>query len=126
MSKHNLSIVTLLLVVVFCFVALIFGTVPSSTLAEDVVGKTFEEYLTNLVDENYVIYVGFKEPFYEMNGVELPSDIMSDGQKVGTRKISTIGEDYLCLYRISTGNSEFICVPFTNIAFVQHYPVPSP
>ena len=106
-------------------VSLLLNLRYSSTTAQETTRSNLSEYIKSLYETDSNFYIGFVTPIGDDRGWEVPSRIEDDGTLIGVRDIAEIGTDFICIVERFTGFDEFWCVPFSNIAYINHYPMPS-
>ena len=82
--------------------------------------RTMRELLQQLVDDHIRFLVWFVTPVSEDRPYwDVPGELEYEGNIMGRRLVREIGDDYLCVDEIGQGATFTICVPFTNIAYVD-------
>lgn len=79
--------------------------------------------LQELADDDASFLVRFTTPMSEDRSYwRIPGNIEEDGNIIGRRFVREIGDDYICVDEIGQGATFALCVPFTNIAYVEFIP----
>lgn len=122
MLSHTISYKQLLLVVLILTIlvlALSTATMEIKAQNKDARMRTLLQQL-NADDASFL--VGFTVPVTTYHYWQLPGDIEYEGNIIGRLLIREIGDDYMCVDDIGQGITTIFCVPFSNIAYIQHYP----
>ncbi|MEZ4670975.1 MAG: hypothetical protein R3E39_23985 [Anaerolineae bacterium] len=84
--------------------------------------QTFSDYLSYLDKERIPFYLGFDTPILGDSGWDIPDRYEENGVIYGGKRLSQIGEDFICIEEWGQGITTIYCIPFSNISSVQHYP----
>jgi hypothetical protein len=70
-------------------------------------------------------YISFVSPIGDESGWQIPAPLEEGSPSSGIRQIAEIGEDFFCVVNSYNDRNEYVCIPFSNIAYIIHDPVSS-
>ncbi|MCB9450094.1 MAG: hypothetical protein H6672_01575 [Anaerolineaceae bacterium] len=120
---------SLRIVVLFSVMAgilLFFGRDNNSLLKAQVEQRdetaSLQIYFQRLVDNDAIFTLFFATPVNGKQNWELPAQIENaEGGIIGRELIAEVGTDYICVDAIGQGFTTVTCIPFSNIAYIEHY-----
>jgi len=123
MSRHVVKVVMGTVIALVIAVAIYsLGSPRSVSKAQDV-AVGFAGLLQQLVDDEIAFVITFVTPVTEDRSYwMIPGDIEHEGSVIGRRFVREIGDNYICVDEIGQGATTAICVPFTNIAYINFTP----
>lgn len=112
------------LIIGVAFIAIAFLSIQSN--AQTIGDQDYASHLEQLIDTDTPFYIGFVHPINErFVGWDIPDNIISEGEKIGSRYITELGSDYICIGESGVSDVMQFCVPFSNIAYVTHSTIPT-
>lgn len=80
--------------------------------------------LAQLVDENRSFTIGFIRPVWGGDGDSWTfpdaSPSLNEPGFTDTSRVSTVSDDHFCAEQVGYGVTDYVCVPYSNIAYIVY------
>lgn len=114
-----------ILLMLLSFIVLGWHFMSFSVTAQEEQRESMSHYLERLSETDIQVYIRFINPLDGVHvGWDVPAELESDEEIIGSRTFREIGTDYVCIGEQGLGLDNIYCIPFSNIAHITQHNLP--